>query len=206
VKANVTPGDAIRNAFGNSKELPHCRQVVWRRDALSLGCKGGDACTKTQSLRPRLTLQPCHRSEPSRWSNLTPRGLSVLLVGLQLLGLVHLTLERHGVCWEHGTLTELGGGGVAALPGAALGAPEEDSTSRLSGLHRGGATRLEDADGDRHCPVQASRRNWASSPPPTELVVDVAPNLKLRDFADSTARVDDALLLRAPKQSPPSNA
>jgi len=56
-------------------------------------------------------------------------GLSLLLLGLQFLGLAHLTLQRHGVCWEHGTVTELGTSRgpasaarpVSALPGLVVG-------------------------------------------------------------------------------------
>ena len=151
-------------------------------------------------------MEACHRSGRSRWSNQIARCLSVLLIGLQLLGLVHLALERHGVCWEHGTLTELEADGASGLPRTGLAAPTEDSASKVSGLHRGGASRLEDGDADHHCPVQASRRNWAPAPDPTELVADVAPQPKVSGAVESSPRVDEALLLRAPKQSPPQNA
>jgi hypothetical protein len=151
-------------------------------------------------------MQTRQESGATRWSRPVARGLSVLLVGLQLLGLVHLTLERHGVCWEHGTLTELDNRSVSAPPTAESAAPSGDLASNLSGLHRGGAARVEDADGDRHCPVQASRRNWATAPAPTELVLEVVPQLEVSAFTESSARSDDALLLRAPKQSPPPNA
>ena len=79
-------------------------------------------------------------------------GLSLLLLGLQLSGLAHLTLERHGVCWEHGTLTELG----TVQPRAAL--PPD---GMLPGFHvRPSRAGLDAVDGHHHCPVQASRRDW----------------------------------------------
>ena len=151
-------------------------------------------------------MQSPQENGETRWSRPTARGLSILLIGLQLLGLVHLTLERHGVCWEHGTLTELATGSASAPPNADGAAPTGDLASNLSGLHRGGAVRVEDADGDRHCPVQASRRNWATAPAPTELVFEVGPQLEVSASTERSARADDALLLRAPKQSPPPSA
>src|SRR5450755_4724117 len=125
------------------------------------------------------TMQTRQESGGTSWSRPTAQGLSILLIGLQLLGLVHLTLERHGVCWEHGTLTEFASGSASVSPNAEGAARTGDLASSPSGLHRGGAVRVEDADGDRHCPVQASRRNWATAPAPTELVLDVVPQLEV---------------------------
>jgi hypothetical protein len=151
-------------------------------------------------------MKTSRESAGTRWSRPVAQGLSVLLVGMQLLGLVHLTLERHGVCWEHGSLTDLARGSVLPLSSAESVALAGDPASNLAGLHRGGVARMEDADGDRHCPVQASRRNWGTASAPTELVLEVGSQLEVCAFTEATARTDDALLLRAPKQSPPSNA
>lgn len=121
-------------------------------------------------------------------------GLSFLLLGLQLLGLAHLTLQRHGVCWEHGTLTELRSPRVSASL-----TPSEASSPGLHG--RTSTARLED-DRDDHCPVQASRRGWATPPAGAELLLAVeGPRDGVR--AAGTWRADDGLLRRAPKQSPP---
>jgi hypothetical protein len=123
-------------------------------------------------------------------------GLSLALLGLQFLGLAHLTLERHGVCWEHGTLTELGPSRAAPLV--------VQSGSALPGLDVGtSSARAEDADKDDHCPVQALRRGWATPPAgatwalATEVSGDVA-------LGVPELRADAGLLRRAPKQSPPT--
>ncbi len=123
-------------------------------------------------------------------------GLSLLLLGLQLLGLGHLALERHGVCWEHGTLTE-----ARPSEAHALLAPVAPVAP---GLHaRATSSALQDRDAHHHCPVQASRRHWGAPPAgaalPLEAVGDPGALLLLAAWQ----RVDGALLLRAPKQSPP---
>jgi hypothetical protein len=122
-------------------------------------------------------------------------GLSVLLVGLQLLGVAHLVLERHGVCWEHGTVTEARAGELAAP--LTVGPTSE---AALRGGHSAVGT---DGDAHHHCPVQASRRDWAAPPTPAVLVSSVGLGWGDVAFAETLPFVDGALLLRAPKQSPP---
>jgi hypothetical protein len=124
------------------------------------------------------------------------QGVAMLVLGVQLLGLVHLTLERHGVCWEHGTVTELQGS-EPALPVTASASQEPGFRAAAAGV------RLEDLDGHHHCSVQASRRDWAPSVPPT-LALAVGPELDGVASSALLPRADAALLLRAPKQSPPS--
>ena len=126
------------------------------------------------------------------------RGLSVFLVAFQFLGIAHLVVERHGVCWEHGTVTEIqpGEGGV---PLARPVSPER------TGIRAGQSTaRVDDLDGHHHCPVQASRRDWSSPPPPASVLLSAGPDGAGQALAGATPRADAALLLRAPKQSPPS--
>jgi hypothetical protein len=125
-------------------------------------------------------------------------GLSLLLVGLQFLGLAHLALERHGVCWEHGTLTEFRPSRVAA-------SVVERGT--LPGLHSGSATaRLDDVDGHHHCPVQTSRRDWGAPPTGAALLLALGEGPFDVAVGASAPRADDSLLRRAPKQSPPPTA
>ena len=126
------------------------------------------------------------------------QGMSMLVLGVQLLGLAHLTLERHGVCWEHGTVTELAGP-EAALPAAGNASLEPGLRAAVPGA------RLEDVDGHHHCSVQASRRDWAPSTPPM-LALAVGPELGGVAGSAVPPRADAALLLRAPKQSPPSRS
>ncbi len=136
----------------------------------------------------------------SRWSRRSPPvagGLSLLLIGVQVLGLTHLLLERHGVCWEHGTVTELG------RPVSVAVAPEE--VPGPLGLHTGRSAAVEDVD-DHHCPVQAARRDWGNPPAIAELVLFVGSALRAVGPGDASSRADDTLLLRAPKQSPPATA
>lgn len=133
-----------------------------------------------------------------RWSSLFARGVAVLVVAIQLLGLAHLGLERHGVCWEHGTVTELQGA-EPALPTAGLASREPGLRAGASGI------RLEDLDGHHHCSVQASRRDWAPSAP-TTLALAAGPELDGVASSALAPRADAARLLRAPKQSPPSGA
>lgn len=133
-----------------------------------------------------------------RWSVSVARGLSILLVGVQLLGLAHLALARHGFCWEHGTFTELAAGRVVTAASAA--------GSTASGLNSGqSGTHVEDVE-DRACPVQASRRHWVSPPEVSALALFLGPELGNGMAAEPSSRADDALLLRAPKQSPPRSA
>jgi hypothetical protein len=135
-----------------------------------------------------------------RWNRPLARGLSLFLVAFQLLGIAHLVVERHGVCWEHGTVTELQPGEVGT-PLTGPVSPEE------TGIRSGQSTaRLDDVDGHRHCPVQASRRDW-SSPPASGLLIQLAgPGPAGDALCAALPRADAALLLRAPKQSPPSAA
>ncbi len=125
-------------------------------------------------------------------------GLSLLLLGLQLFGLAHLALEHHSVCWEHGTVTELGSTGGAAsgvTPGGVLpGLDGHPAAARL------------DADGHHHCPVQASRRDWGAPPAGAVLLLAAHAGPEGGAIGASAPRADDALLRRAPKQSPPPRA
>jgi hypothetical protein len=134
--------------------------------------------------------------EEMRGSGPVAFALSLLLLALQLLGLGHLALERHGVCWEHGTLTELGTSRTsvpAPTPGGALpGLYGRPSTARLDGT-----------EGHHHCPVQASRRDWGAPFAGNLLALAVAEGPG-HDAAGAVApRADAGLLRRAPKQSPP---
>jgi hypothetical protein len=125
-------------------------------------------------------------------------GLSLLLAGLQFLGLAHLGLERHGVCWEHGTLTELGASRSSA--------PEVTAVGLKLGLHaRHTSAALED-EGHHHCPVQASRRDWGAPPAGALLVLSVDVASGAVASGAFAPRVDTGLLGRAPKQSPPLTA
>jgi len=125
-------------------------------------------------------------------------GLSLLLVGLHLFGLAHLALERHGVCWEHGTVTELGRTEQAlALP---------DAVATTSGLHAGhSVAQLQEAE-DHHCPVQVSRRDWGNPPAGALLALLTPARPRLLAWPPSVLSVDETLLHRAPKQSPPFSA
>jgi|GEM_PF-376516 len=126
-------------------------------------------------------------------------ALSLLLLGLQLVGLAHLLLERHGVCWEHGTVTE----DRSAVPQARL-APVGPV---LPGLHAGAAApAVQDLDGHHHCPVQASRRHWGTPPAGAVLVLPGLAGMHALAPVGCAVRADAALLLRAPKQSPPATA
>ncbi|MGO8968894.1 MAG: hypothetical protein ACLQDQ_04920 [Myxococcaceae bacterium] len=125
-------------------------------------------------------------------------GLALFLVGLQLLGLAHFALERHGVCWEHGTVTELGRAErVASVP---------EALDADVGLHAGqSASQLEDQD-DHHCPVQASRRHWGAPPAHAAPALPSVAASGVRPLSAAARRPDAAILLRAPKQSPPPTA
>jgi len=120
-------------------------------------------------------------------------------MGLQLLGLAHLSLERHGVCWEHGTVTELQAG-EPALPASVALSAEPGFRSGAAGV------RFEDVDGHHHCPVQASRRDWAAGTAPDPLAFSSGPERPGLSPAAAAPRADGGLLLRAPKQSPPRAA
>ena len=137
---------------------------------------------------------PRRQRSSSRCSGAVAYGLSLFLVALHLGGLAHLALERHGVCWEHGTVTELG-----ASTGPVSPSPRETAP----GLHAGTASGLEDADGHHHCPVQASRRNWGGPPSVALFALAAGPALTAVPTCTSSPRADSALLRRAPKQSPP---
>jgi len=139
------------------------------------------------------------RRQPRRVPGSRPKafGLSLLLVGLQLLGLAHLGLERHGVCWEHGTLTELGAPRPASL--------ESSSVGNALGLHaRQSSAALKDADADHHCPVQASRRDWGNPAAGSPLELALGVTADAIALGASVPRADPGLLDRAPKQSPPA--
>jgi hypothetical protein len=126
-------------------------------------------------------------------------GVALFLAGLQLLGLGHLALQRHGVCWEHGTVTELGSSGLPVPRLAVAGA--------LPGLHQDGtAVVLDGADGHHHCPVQASRRNFGAPPAGATLTLSVGEGGVALAASASGPRADALLLHRAPKQSPPATA
>ena len=144
----------------------------------------------TPSPRPRA------RSSPSRF--LLVRGLALFLVGTQLLGLAHLILQRHGVCWEHGVATE--------LQGTDLASPATDASSHQPGFGAGeSSARLEDRRDHDHCSIQTTRRDWAPCTAPA-LALAVWPGTGDSAFAEAPPHADQALLLRAPKQSPPSRA
>ncbi len=132
----------------------------------------------------------------TRWSYPVARGLSVLLVGLQLVGIAHLALVPHGMSWERGTVIELGAG---KLTRAAL-APVCRGLSLNAGQS---AVQLGDSD-DHPCPVQASRRDWGGPPAAAALGLSFASMPGVAVSAAVASRGDDALLLRAPKQSPPA--
>jgi hypothetical protein len=135
-----------------------------------------------------------------RWSRPVARGLSLFLVAFQLLGIAHLVVERHGVCWEHGTVTELRPDEVGT-PLSGPVSPEE------TGLRGGQSTaRLDDVVGHHHCPVQASRRDWGSPSASELLILSVRPGPAGEAPCAVEPRADRGLLLRAPKQSPPSAA
>ncbi len=125
-------------------------------------------------------------------------ALSLFLAGLQFLGLAHLGLERHGVCWEHGTLTELDTSkGFAA---------DVTRVGLAPGLHERRASATLEDEGHHHCPVQASRRDWGTPPSGVLRALPVNVASQVAAFGTSVARADAGLLGRAPKQSPPSAA
>lgn len=131
-------------------------------------------------------------------SSLFLRGVALIALAVQLLGLGHLAFERHGVCWEHGEVTE--------LRGAELAPPSAATVGHEPGF-RAGASRvwLESLDGHHHCSVQATRRDWVPSAAPT-LALALGPESGVVAVAEAAPRADGVLLLRAPKQSPPSAA
>jgi hypothetical protein len=144
---------------------------------------------------------PRPQSVSNRGSRPLAAGPSLLLLGLQLLGLAHLVLDRHGVCWEHGSLTELGTSRAASAVAVAL--PRGVGL----GLHRGApVSRLDDAEGHHHCPVQASRRDWGASPAGEPLVLALGEGPGQLSLEPSAPRADEGLLRRAPKLSPPHTA
>lgn len=143
-----------------------------------------------QSTRPQ--------TDRMRWSRPLAHGLSLFLVASQFLGLAHLMVERHGVCWEHGTVTELQPGEEGTPPAGTV-SPEQ------TGLRAGPSTaRLDDVDGHHHCSVQASRRDWSAPPASGLLLASAGPGSAGDALCTAPARADAALLLRAPKQSPPA--
>jgi hypothetical protein len=131
-------------------------------------------------------------------SSLFLRGVALIALGAQLLGLGHLAFERHGVCWEHGVVTE--------LQGTELAPPSTGTASHEPGFRADApSVRLEALDGHHHCSVQATRRDWAPSAAPT-LALAMGPESGDVAVAEVSPRADGVLLLRAPKQSPPSAA
>jgi hypothetical protein len=126
------------------------------------------------------------------------RALALLLAGLQFLGLAHLGLERHGVCWEHGTLTELGASNGLA--------PDVMRADLPAGLRTRRASPTLEDEGHHHCPVQASRRDWGGPPAGALLALPLDVASTDMAFGASVLRADAGLLGRAPKQSPPRTA
>jgi hypothetical protein len=141
-------------------------------------------------------MSPTPRDATGRRFRPLASGLSGLLLGLQLLGVAHLALERHGVCWEHGTLTE--------ARASERTAPYAVGPASEAGVRAGhSAQRLEDVDAHHHCPVQASRRDWVAPPTPSALACLAGAGPGEASLTGALPFVDGALLLRAPKQSPP---
>lgn len=125
------------------------------------------------------------------------RGVALIALGVQLLGLGHLAFERHGVCWEHGEVTE--------LQGADLSASSASTANHDLGFRSGSPTvRPENVVGHHHCSVQATRRDWAPAAA-AALSIALGPDAAGITLAEDSPRAD-RVLLRAPKQSPPSVA
>ena len=115
-----------------------------------------------------------------------------LLVLVQLAGVAHLAFARHGVCWEHGVVVELDA--VPSSPAAA-------EPSAIPGLDRS-VLQIGRSEGHPHCPALWLHRQLGPTRAPElalarPLVVDAVV------VRDSVPPPRWAVLLRAPKQSPP---
>ena len=169
--------------------LPVLARVHYRKSREGLAAR-----ERARFLSERMPTRP-KKSEGERARRPMGWALSLFLAGLQFLGLAHLGLERHGVCWEHGTLTELGASKSSS--------PDVTPVGPLPGLHARGASAALEDEGHHHCPVQASRRDWGAPPAGALLVLSVDVASGDAAFGASAPRADTGLLGRAPKQSPP---
>ena len=120
------------------------------------------------------------------------RLIGALLVLVQLAGLAHLSFARHGVCWEHGVVVELGDTGAAG-PVA--------QPSAVPGLART-ALAVGRSDEHPHCPaLWLHRQVGPARAPALTLAAPVAIDRTV--VRDSVPPPRWAVLHRAPKQSPP---
>jgi hypothetical protein len=171
--------------------LPALAGVHYRKSrGEGLAVLSAPAFFANERMTKRLRQNPAARARrPGAWA------LSLFLSGLQFLGLAHLGLERHGVCWEHGTLTE--------LAASKSSAPEVAPVGLRPGLYARYASAALEDEGHHHCPVQASRQNWGAPPAGAVLVLSVDVAQGASALGTSVPRADGGLLARAPKQSPP---
>jgi hypothetical protein len=141
------------------------------------------------------------RSPPGNAKHPRQRALNsalvALLVGAQLVGLAHLALVQHTVCWEDGDLVDLPGAGASSAVGSAPRA-----RPALPGL--GARASAIESPQHRHCDALA-RREDSALPPRAELRL-VRVELPAGPLAPIAAveGAPAALLRLAPKQSPPS--
>lgn len=123
--------------------------------------------------------------------------LALLALGGQLLGTAHLLLMPHAVCAEHGELIHLHDG-VAAEDAAHHESPV---TTQLS------VPEAAEADAHEHCLASALRRDQlALYEAPSTLILVSASQAVARVERSVHAPKSVAILLLAPKSSPPSLA
>jgi hypothetical protein len=122
---------------------------------------------------------------------------SGLLIGLQLLALVHLSLARHTTC-EHGGLVEADGKSqaltaliaVAPQSGAAIWVSDDSYEAKWSTTHE-------------HCVVYARRRDAVAVPQPLWNHSTTLVSLRHAPLVEQSQGPCRALFRLAPKQSPP---
>ena len=143
----------------------------------------------TPRLQRTMSIRPKDRKQ---WMALG----SGLMIGLQLLAVVHLSLGRHTIC-EHGGLVEADGKPQALA--AVIVAPQSGPAIWVSG----GSDEAQWSTAHEHCVVYARRRDAVAAPQP---LVQHATTLLTPQHAalvEQSQGLTQALFRVAPKQSPP---
>ena len=126
--------------------------------------------------------------------------LTVPLAGVcllaQLLSAGHLVIVRHEMCLEHGVAVDAGSHEHASTPSPA-NAP---SPSRALVSREG----LEAEHGHEHCLAAFERRDRTLLPPSAAVLLAAAPVRSAPALGVAVRAPGVALLLLAPKSSPPS--